>query len=301
MANTKYSGWNANTERFDGNAPEFPDFEQKGNRRDAFVKQWMNNLTLIEASKFEYNKLPVNLPRWEIEQRLIIDGSVTGFRHPIYGICTMWGSRKGVGIYNSATGFTGAQAALGEFEGENGKNCVIGYNTSRDKNFIKGSVIGKRLVHYANILADIDLSLSMIAEASRAMNTIGAKTDTAVEAIQLWYKSLHDGERVVPLLETGVFEETVPMLSKECLDARGMANELQLLKSSYLKEYYNWSGVSFIAKKAERMITDEVEADEDMLSINIYDQLACRAEWCAGMNSLFGTDIEVRVNNLVIT
>lgn len=297
---TKYSGYNADAENFNGNmTPQ--EIDGKSTPRDRFVKYWMNALTLIEASKFEYKKLPVNLPRWEIEQRLIVQGSVTGFRHPIYGICTMWGSRKGVGIYNGATGFVGAQAVLGEFEGKDGVDCVIGYNTSRDKNYISSSIVGERLIHYANILADIDLSISMIAEASRTMSTIGAKTDSAVDAVRLWFDALKRGERVVPLLETGVFEEVVPMLSKDCQDARGMAAELQGLKTAYLKEYYNWSGVAYIAKKAERMITDEVEADEDMLSINIYDQLACRAEWCARMNALFSLDIEVRVNNLVIT
>ena len=54
-------------------------------------------------------------------------------------------------------------------------------------------------------------------------------------------------------------------------------------------------------RKAERMNVDEVEVDEDMLSINIFDQLACRAEAIARMNALYDTNASVRVNNLVIT
>lgn len=294
---TSYTGWNASAENFNGNQPA----EAEDDLREWFVKRWMNDLTLVEASKFQWDGLPVNLPQWELEQRMIISGACAVFRHPVYGLVTMWGSRKGVGIYNQATGFAGAQPVLGDFEGTDGVDCIIGYNTSRDKNYIRSSIIGDRLVWYANILADIDLSLSMIAEASRAMNTIGAKTDNAVNAIQLWQDALHKGKRLVPLLETGVFEEAIPMISKDCADARGMANDLLALKSNYVKQYYNWSGVSYIAKKAERMITDEVEADEDMLSINIYDQLACRAEMAARMNALFDTNVSVRVNNLVIT
>lgn len=294
---TEYSGWNAKAEDFCGNTP----CEDDEDRRAWYVKRWVQDLTLIEASKFEWQNLPVNLPAWEIEQRLIIDGADCVFKHPVYGLVTMWGGRKGVGIYNQATGFTGAQSVLGEFSGTDGVDCVLGYNTSRDKNYISKSVVGSRLLWFANILADIDLSLSMIAEAARAMNTIGAKTDNAVNTIELWYDSLRKGKRYVPLLETGVFEDVVPMLSKECADARGMANDLLALKSSYLKMFYNWSGVSYITKKAERMITDEVEADEDMLSINIWDQLSCRADFAARINNLFDTNISVRVNNIVIT
>lgn len=299
--NTPYSGWNGKTENYNGNEVEAKLDPNIKSKREWFVKQWMNDLTLIEASKFEYENLPVNLPAWEIEQRLAVQGFDAVYRHPVYGIVTCWGSKWGTGIYNNAVGFTGSQATLGDFTGRDGVDCIIGYNTSRDKNYISKSVVGNRLVYYANILADIDLSLSMISVQARAMNTIGAKTDNAVNVINMWYKKLQEGETYVPLLETGVFADVVPMISKDCADARGMSADLMALKSSYLKQFYNWSGVSFIQKKAERMITDEVEADEDMLSINIYDQLSCRAEFIARVNTLFDVNIKVRVNNIVIT
>lgn len=270
-------------------------------RREFFVKRWSEDLFLIEASKFEYLNLPVNLPAYEIEQRLILQGNTAIYRHPIYGLVTIYGAVNGVGIYNNGTGYTGAQPVLGDFDGKDGIDCVIGYNTSRDKSRRGFSVIRERLRYFSEILGDIDLSLSMIAEASRAMNTVGAKTDNAVNTLELWYKKLHDGEPYVPLLETGIFEEVIPIISKDCADARGMVNDLQSLKASYLKQFYNFNGVSYIAKKAERMITDEVEADEDMLSINIYDQLKCRGEMVEKVNALFDTNIKVRVNNLVIT
>lgn len=297
MNETEYTGWNAKAEDFCGNQKEC----ECKSKRDVFVKRWMQDLTLIEASKFAYEGLPVNLPAWEIEQRLILQGCTGIWRDPIYGVVTAWGAKKGVGIYNNATGYVAAQAVLGDFEGTDGVDCVIGYNTSKDKNYSGSSVIGARLVYYANILADIDLSMSMISINSRAMNTIGAKTDNAVNTIELWYRSLERGETYVPLLETGVFADVVPLISKDCADARGMSQDLLALKSQYLKQYYNWSGVSYIQKKAERMVTDEVEADEDMLSINIYDQLACRAEMIAKMNILFDTNAKVLVNNIVIT
>lgn len=270
--------------------------------RDYFVKRWMQDLTLIEGNKFEYESLPVNLPAFELERRFIQQGFTVAFKHNVYGLVTMWGSRSGVGIYNNATMFTGAQPALGSVSGlVDGVDCIIGYNTSLDKPYSPNSVVGSRLTYYANILGDLDLSLSMISESSRAMNTLGAKTDNAVNVIAKWYDSLRRGKRYVPLLETGIFESTVPMISKDCADARALSNDLNMLKTAYMKQFYNSCGISYIMKKEERMITDEVQADEDMLSINIIDQLNCRAEFVSRVNALYGTHINVHVRNMVIT
>lgn len=289
------------TENGEYNGKAESELKRIDNKRDFYLKRWMDELVLIEGSKFQYENLPVNLPAFELEGRLIQQGFTCIWKHAVYGLVTAWGSKSGVGIYNNATTATCAQPALGEFKGSDGVDCIIGYNTSLDKGFRGGSVIGDRLVWYANILADIDVSLSMISISARSMNTIGAKTDNAVNAIQMWYDKLYKGEQYVPLLETGVFTDVVPMINKDCADARALSADLQMLKTAYVKQYYNSCGVSYIQKKAERMVVDEVEADEDMLSINIYDQLGCRAEFVTRMNALFGTNTKVHVNNLVIT
>lgn len=296
---TEYIGYNAKAEDYFGNLPH--DFKDLPSKRDFFLKRELDDLVLTEASKFEYENLPVNLPPFEVERRLIQDGFVGIFKHELYGIVTMWGSKGGVGIYNNATTFTGAQAVLGEITFEDGIDGIIGYNTHLDKSYRGTSVIGSRILWYANILADIDLSLSMLSISARSMNTVGAKTDNAVNTIENWYKALYDGKPYVPLLETGIFTEVIPMISKDCADVRSMASDLLNMKTHYEKKFYNSLGVSYIQRKAERMVTDEVEADEDMLSINIFDQLACRAEMLARMNALYNTNAKVRVNNLVIT
>lgn len=289
---TPSTGWNGKSEEFQCAITT---------KRDFFLKKEMDDLVLTEARKFEYQGLPVNLPAFELERRLIMQGYAPIYKHTVYGIVTLWGARSGVGIYDNATRFTGAQRALGTVDFEDGVGGIIAYNTSLDKSYQSSSVIARRLIYYANILADIDLSLWIISVNGRAMNTVGAKTDNAVNTIQQWYDALTKGETFVPLLETGVFQDVVPMISKDCADARGLVNELLAMKSDFKKQFYNQAGVMYMQRKAERMNVDEVEVDEDMLSINIFDQLACRAEAIAKMNALYDTNASVRVNNLVIT
>ena len=274
--------------------------EQARTKTDFYRKVWAQNLFLIESRKFKYENLPANLPAREIERRLIEQGFTAVFRHPVYGLVTSYGGKAGVGIYNQATTYNWAQAALGSGDGVDGVDGVIIYNTSLDRTQ-SSSVIANRLLYYTNIIADIDVSLSLIAINGRALNTVGAKTDNAVNAINLWYKKLIDGEPYVPLLESGIFDEVIPMISRDCADARNLAGELDTLKTAYLKQFYNSCGVQFIEQKAERVITDEIVGDKDMLSISLYDQLLERKEGINRINALFGTNIKVEVCNNIIT
>ena len=59
--------------------------------------------------------------------------------------------------------------------------------------------------------------------------------------------------------------------------------------------------MQFIEQKAERVITDEIVGDKDMLSISLYDQLLERKEGVNRINALFGTNIKVDVCNNIIT
>lgn len=275
-------------------------FETAKTKTNFYRKVWAQQLIMIEARKFEYLNLPPNLPAWEIERRLIEQGFTAIFKHPIYGIVTSYGGKCGVGIYNQSTAFNWAQATLGSGHGIDGVDGVLMYNSSLDKTQ-SGSVLRTRLEYYTTVIADIDVSLSLISINSRAMNTVGAKTDNAVNAINLWYKKLLDGEIYVPLLESGVFDEVIPMISRDCADARQLTDDLDKLKTAYLKQFYNSCGIQYIEQKSERVITDEIAGDKDMLSISLYDQLIQRREGVAKVNALYGTNISVRVANDIIT
>ena len=54
-------------------------------------------------------------------------------------------------------------------------------------------------------------------------------------------------------------------------------------------------GIKTAERKAERMLTDEVAADDAMLDANLADMLKARQRGVERVNKLFGTNISVRL------
>ena len=73
---------------------------------------------------------------------------------------------------------------------------------------------------------------------------------------------------------------------KDCLEVR----------QEILKSFYNSIGVRYKKEKKERMITDEVTDDDQLLLFNISDMLSQRKEACQDMKDVFGIDVTVNLS-----
>lgn len=270
-------------------------------RQERFHRFWRNRLTMIVTNMLKFKNLPANLPHYELMRRIIWQGFAPVWKDPVYGLVTSWGSKYGVGIYNNATEFIYSQPALGSGRKVIGKDGVIIYGTSEDRLTGSSGVLGRAIELYADMLATVDVSLQLITINTRGMNTLYAKSDNARNSIALWYDNLIKGKIYTPVFDDEMFAETGSMLSSDFMEIKNMVNDLEKLKTSYLKQFYNQFGIQYIEQKAERVITDEVEGDKDCFSINIYDILYNVAEGIDEMNNLFDTSTTVEVNNSIIT
>lgn len=272
--------------------------KRKRTRKTIAFEVWLDKLLLIAVQRFSYNNLPSNLPQWEIEKRLIMTGSCFVFRNEIYGVITSFGGLSGVDIYNNANCFNYAQAILGSKSGmKNMKDGVIIYGTSLDKIYGNNiGTIGKRLQWYADILSDIDVSRQVGLINNRSISTVIAKSDNALNELKQYYAKLQDGELVVPKIITGVLEGTENLIKTNSTQGYSL-NDFDVAQQNILKSFYRDFGIAYSSEKRERLISDEVAADNDALDINITDMLYCRQTGFEAVNNLFGTAITVGVNN----
>lgn len=285
---------------------EFDDFFAK--TRKATPKKrafdfWFEKLLTIAVGVFKYQNLPANLPVWEIEKRLILWGRCCVFDNKLYGVITSFGGTSGVDIYNNSNKFNYAQAVIGSSREPltNNVDCVIMYGSSVDKLNGFSGAIGRRLRYYADILSDIDISRRMALINGRAINTITAKSDNALNGLKTFYSKLQDGELFVPKIDSGVLDSTENILKTTQSSATTNLQEYDVATQNTLKQFYSDFGIAYGTEKRERMITDEVTAEQDALDINLRDMLQCRQDGIAAINTLFGTSIIVGVNNDVIT
>lgn len=271
--------------------------KRRNTRKQRAYKVWIEKLLQIASSIFDYQNLPPNLPRWEIEKRLIMAGSCTVFQNEIYGVITSFGGLSGVDIYNNANSYNYAQAVLGSKSGlQNMINCVIMYGTSVDKLYGAKGVIGRRIQYYADMLSDIDVSRQVALINNRSISSVIAKSDNALTELKIYYDLLEAGELTVPRISSGVLDATEP-LNKGANNQLGYAlSDYDTASQNILKQFYHDFGVAFSNEKRERLLTEEIATENAALQINVNDMLKCRQDGAAAINNLFGTAIVVTMS-----
>ncbi len=271
-------------------------------RKDYSFNVWFDKLLSVVVHLFVYENLPANLPQWELEKRLIIAGRAPVFQNETYGIVTAWGGTSGVDIYNNANQFNYAQVRLGSSSCMiNNIDGVIVYGTNIDKIVGSSGAIGRRISYYADILSDIDVSRQIALINNRAVNVVTAKTDNALNELRQFYRQVQDGNIVIPKISSGVLDATENIL-KNVPNSTGYGlADFDTATQNTLKLFWNDFGIRYGETKRERMLTDEVTAEQDSLDISIYDMLQCRREGIEKINLLYGTAITVDINNDIIT
>ena len=279
-------------------------YRSEKNRKERVYNLWFDRLLLVVANIFKCDNLPPNLPLWQIESRLILWGYCCVFKNKVYGVITSNCSLSGWDIYDMPNKFRYSQSILGSSPHSllNLTDGVIGWGTSVDKMFYNGQGHLRKLIsYYADILSDVDLSRRIYLINGRATASVTAKSDNALTALKEFYRQLENGELYVPKIESGVLDSTEDILKDISRSGSISLNDFDVCMQNILKMFYADLGISYAMEKRERMITDEVTAEQDALSANVRDMLLCRQEFAQQCNSTFGTDLIYGVNNDVIT
>ena len=240
---------------------------------------------------FKYNNLPESIPAEEIEKRLMWYGFCGVFKHSKYGLVVCDGGLSGVDIYYRPTEFCYAQPVLGSGTLKIHDKCVIIYNTQSD--VVNPYGFKELIKRYARLLADVDSSIDIQIVNSRATklnsvaDSITAKSvNNAMQAIEAGEHYTVNQNSIIDKWNPKDWNTAHPDTIEKLIDAR------QSILNSFLEEI----GVKSINSKRERMITDEVCADNQLLMVNTDDLLYKRRIGVNEINNLFGENITVELN-----
>lgn len=263
--------------------------------RSMYLSNFRHLLNLL-CSLFDYENCPI--PTFEIEWRLMLQGFIPIYKHPIYGLVTSWGSLSGVSIYGHYTKFISTQPVLGNKTGKIGIDGEVIYNTPQD--ITDGeSVVLSRLKFYAKLLTDLDVSMSVYTVNTRAMSSTVARDDRSRSALTLYYDKLEEGDYTIPLCETGVLPTHSPLIESE---NREMFRpiEMQDLKERIIKQFAEEFGIPKTKDKAERMVVAEVLTQETFTNWNIWAMCKARYDGIQKVNALYGTNIKCYLTKIDI-
>lgn len=262
-------------------------FEKDQLKIEKSYKYWQDSLFEKCMRIFVWEGLP--FPQKEIELRLLINGYCGFVNDRLLGYLVTNGSMNGTTQYfdefknftYSVVGGSGGNPLIN-------KECVIINNTQ-----IRNPLL-PMICRTASLLSHTEISLKCALVNLRENNTFTTSDENTADNIRAYRQKCYDGDLDVILDESLI--NSVQSLSnstnnslgvKECLDAR---NEI-------LRSFFNSIGVRYTKEKSERMITNEVESDTQLLLINIKDMLSERQMACEEINKLFNLNISVKLSD----
>ena len=255
---------------------------------------YVHMLTEKCLGMFDYENTPDSLPGDEIERQLILHGYAIIFRHKKYGLVTAPGSLYGVDKYYLPTGATYSQPALGSGDLKIGVNCVVIYNSQIDRYEPRG--LSDLIARYARMLADCDSSIANMMINSRQQKMGSAATPAAAKALDEALTKIYAGapatinvNTLLDLVKTIDWADTT----------RSGDNVVKLLtsKQTIFSDFLQEIGVKSAFEKRERLITDEVRADDQLLTINTADMFKSRKIGLELSNNIFYEDMRVKHNS----
>ena len=260
---------------------EFDDSAMLNNR--TYI-QYLNRLTELSISMFEWKNLPSTVDARYLELHLFETGCMVYFQDDVVGdLCLDCIPQGRLDVYGNPilrraySGYNNYQKLLKE------SNSVLIWNNYLHTNSILDVKIYARRLYVLDRIIDI--------------NANAQKTPVLVQ--------VNEKQRLTLLNLYKEFEGNAPVIFGDTnLDINGLkalttqapyvADKLYQLKTQIWNEALTYLGISNINnQKKERMITDEVSRDQGGTVASRYSRLESRRQGAKKINEMFGTNIEV--------
>lgn len=264
------------------------------------VAQFSNNITfsyyyykmmLIVRNLFEWENLPNNMEARWIERYLFADGKCIFYKDPTMGFMVAgYGQNGSVNCYDDPT-LVQPIAPNYTYNGEqliNGENCYVIRNN--DLMLPEFSVVR----YYAYKLTNIDRAIDVNIEAQKTPVLVTC-TDKQRLSLKQAINQRRDNEPVI--YADNSFDKD--MISTLDLNPPMVFKDLQVQKHMVLNEFFTDIGINNAnMDKKERMVSTEIEANDEQVKASEDVLLRCREEACKQINRIFGTNIRVKRKEL---
>ena len=266
------------------------------------VAQMSNNITfsyyyyklmLVVRALFDWSNLPNNMEgRW-IENYLFSDGQCVFFKDNNLGYMVAGVAQDGgVNCYNDPTTVTPV-AVNYVYSGNKplmcGENCYIIRNN--DLRLPEFAVVR----YYAYKLANLDRAIDVNIEAQKTPIVVKC-SDKQRLSLKQAINQRKDNE---PVIWTDSDEDIKAMIETLDLKPPMVFKDLQVQKHMIINEFFTDIGVNNAnMDKRERMVANEVEANNEQVKACEDVLLRSREEACKRINEIFGLNISVKRREL---
>lgn len=249
-------------------------------------------LMLVARSLFEWSGLPNNMDERWIEKYLFTSGKCIFYKDPVMGYMVAGLAQQGgVNCYGDPTSvYPVAENYV--YNGDklvNGENCyVIRNNDLMLPNF-------PIIRHYAYKLCNIDRAIDTNVEAVKTPIIVRCSEKQKL-SLKNAINQRKDNEPVIWSSDLSDINEMVDTLTT---NAPIVFPQLQTQKHMILNEVFTDLGINNAnMDKRERMVANEVEANNEQVKACEDVMLKARQQACKEINRIFGTNISVKRRKL---
>lgn len=261
---------------------------------------WFYKLLNYVLGIYRYTGLPQSLPGREILVNLVMTGHAVIFQKG-NSLVTTKTVLFDFDEYYRPTKATYGNVRIPSRTLELGKDAEVVYLNHIEGNILTNQAVDSGLktfiLRYARQLADIESTANIYAVNMRMSSYPVASDDIVKEQVEDFYKKIQLGERAV-ITDNMIIEcfRNVEIASRNTPDS---LNDILIARDKVLANFFQDIGVKFRQEQKKAQLTeDEVEADEQILVIDVKQMQEVQQEGLDRVNDLFGTDIRVEINPL---
>lgn len=247
-------------------------------------RQYLNRLTELAISMFEWKNLPSTVDARYLELHLFETGCMVYFKDEVIGdLCLDC-------IVNGRLDVYGNPLLRRAYSGYNNYQKLLKYNNSVIiwNNYLHGNSI-LDVEMFARRLYNIDRIIDVNANAQKTPVLLQGSEKQRLTLLNL-YKE-YDGN--APFI-FGDKNLDINSLKAFSTNAPYVCDKLYQLKTQIWNEALTYLGISNInIQKKERLITDEVTRNQGGTIASRYSRLETRRQAVEKINEMFGTNIEV--------
>lgn len=259
-------------------------FNDSARLNNLTYEQYVDRLTELAVSMFEWNNLPETIDPRYIEMALFLNGCVVYFRDEVIGdLCLDCVSQGSFDVY----GYPIRRRAYSRYNHYQ-KNLNVDDSVIVWNNFLrKNNVLDMQM--FARRLYNLDRIIDVNANAQKTPVIVTATEKQRLTMLNLYMK--YDGNEPFIFGDANLDLNGLKVLNT---DAPYVADKIYTLKMQIWNEALTYLGISNMnVTKKERLTTDEVTRNSGGTIASRYSRLESRREAVKKINEMFGTEIEV--------
>ena len=259
-------------------------FDESMTLNNLTYRQYLNRLTELAISMFEWKNLPDTVDARYLELHLFESGCMVYFKDEVIGdLCLDC-------IVNGRLDVYGNPLLRRAYSGYNNYQKLLKYNNSVIiwNNYLHGNSI-LDVEMFARRLYNIDRIIDINANAQKTPVLVVGNEEQRLTLLNL-YKE-YDGNAPFIFGDKNLDINALKALST---DAPYVCDKLYQLKTQIWNEALTYLGISNInIQKKERLISDEVTRNQGGTIASRYSRLESRRQAVEKINDMFSTNIEV--------